>query len=99
MREAEFDRNEAFSPDRLLPLPELLALLPRLVNRARIESAGSKTGFEASGLLDEVELDVRIDLEQALPVSLRSLSEHAERRLSEAIRGLARAVLAQIGRG
>ena len=42
MREAEFDGSEAFAPDRVLPVLEILALVPRLVNRARLESAGRR---------------------------------------------------------
>jgi Rnl2 family RNA ligase len=94
MREAEFDGSEAFAPDRVLPAAELLAIVPRLVNRARLESAGSKVGFhDEAALLDEVELDVLIDLEAALPMTMRSLADEEERSLAMAIRTSARSAL------
>lgn len=90
MREANFDGATAFDPGRRLALSDLEALLPGVVNRARVESAGSKTGYaDERALLQELELDVRIDLEAVLPLTLQSLDAAADRRLSEAIRARA----------
>lgn len=95
MREAAlygdaFDGSAAFDASRALPLADLLALLPSLVNRARIESARSKVGgHDPRALLDEVELDVLIDLQAALPIAVDALTDAEAARLGGAIRELA----------
>lgn len=96
MREAEFDGSEAFAPERVLPIGEILALVPRMVNRARLESARSKVGPDDEGaLIDEVDLDVRVDLEAALPAAMRAMGGEEEEVLTGAIRMRARGLLHQ----
>lgn len=86
MRELRFSDSTEFAADRLLPLPELLAFVPGLVNRARVDSAASKVGrHDPAALLEEIEFDVLCDLDAALPATMRSLGTEEQRAVSEAV--------------
>jgi Rnl2 family RNA ligase len=93
MNEADFDGSAAFDPHRILPREELLGLVPRLVNPARLASARSKVGLDPTALVEEIELDVRIDLEAALPATMRILDDPTEDALAQEIRERARGLL------
>lgn len=95
--EARFDESEAWDSQKQLSLDELVSWAERLVNPARIASALSKLGRSEPGLVvDEVELDVRVDLELAFPLAYRSLDAAAEERLSDCIRKRATPLLQMV---
>ncbi len=85
--EGRFDESEAWDPNQPMSLEALTGWADRLVNPARIASAVSKWGrASAEPVLDEVVLDVRVDLELAFPLAVRSLDSAGEEHLSARIR-------------
>jgi Rnl2 family RNA ligase len=94
--EARFDESTAWDPHQRLSFAELRDWSSRLVNPARIASALSKCGRDdAEAVMGEVELDVRVDLEQAFPTAYQSLEAANEEQLSSHIRELARPLVRQ----
>ncbi|RYZ35564.1 MAG: RNA ligase, partial [Myxococcaceae bacterium] len=89
--EARFDESAPWDPQQRLSLSELKDWASRLVNPARIASAISKCGRSDPDLLvDEVELDVRVDLELTFPSACQSLDLAGEASLSAHLREQAR---------
>ncbi|RKH15688.1 RNA ligase [Corallococcus sp. CA047B] len=85
--EARFDESAPWDPQQRLSLSELKDWASRLVNPAQIASALSKCGRSAPDLLvDEVELDVRVDLELTFHSACQSLDLAGEESLSAHIR-------------
>jgi Rnl2 family RNA ligase len=92
--EDRFGEAETWDADQRPGLDALRGWARRLTNPARVASAASKWGrHDVEAVLAEVELDVLIDLAEALPAVARTPSAADEAALRAEIREAARALL------
>jgi Rnl2 family RNA ligase len=90
--DARFDESTPWHPGRLAR-EELAAWVDRLVNPARLASARSKVGTDASALLEEVALDVSVDLEQVFREAWDAAGPEGQAWLQERARAAASRLL------
>lgn len=87
--ERRFDEARPFDPHALLGAAELTTVALAMVNPARLASARSKVGADASAIADEVALDVLVDLADAFPTAMAGLDAATETALQERLRSAA----------
>lgn len=89
--ERRFDESRTWDEHARLDLADLREWADALVNDPRLGSARSKVGADRpEELLDEVVLDVLVDLAEAFPTAMSTLSAGQEAELQAYVRDLAR---------
>ncbi|MEZ4390693.1 MAG: RNA ligase family protein [Polyangiales bacterium] len=91
--DACFDEATPWAPG-VLSEPALRDWAARLVGPARVASARSKVGTDATAVADEVALDVMVDLSELFDESWRALSDEGREGVEAHIRATLEALLA-----
>ncbi|MDF1548731.1 MAG: RNA ligase family protein [Bacteroidales bacterium] len=85
-KENRFDESQAFNPNTMPGIDELIALCEKMINPVRVASAKSKVGDDKKAIIEEAVLDVMVDLESIFPLKMQSLTEEEEEKITAHIK-------------